>query len=71
MDRYFVKRKHKSPVEVAIMCDKITEKYCFVNLTHSYVCTCRFDTELDALEDMRNDDEVVEFWRLDLENTRH
>ena len=25
----------------------------------------------DALEDMRHDDEVEEFWRLDLENTRH
>ena len=71
MNRYFVKRKHKEPVEVAIMWDRTTEKYCFVNLTYSHVCTCRFDTQWDALEDMRNNDEVAEFYRLDLENTRH
>ena len=53
------------------MWDRTTEKYCFVNLTYSHVCTCRFDTQWDALEDMRNNDEVAEFYRLDLENTRH
>ena len=71
MNRYFVKRKHKEPVEVAIMWDRTTKKYCFVNLTHSHVCTCRFDTQWDALEDMRNNDEIAEFYRLDLEDTRH
>src|SRR5574344_1855970 len=45
MDRYFVKRKHKESVAVAIMWDRTTEKYCFVNLTYSHVCTCRFDTK--------------------------
>ena len=64
MNRYFVKRKNKEPVEVAIMWDRNSKKYCFVNLSHSHVCTCRFDNIIDAVRDMQNNEEVEEFYPL-------
>lgn len=64
MNRYFVKRKNKEPVEVAIMWDWNSKKYCFVNLSNSHVCTCRFDNISDAVRDMKNNEEVEEFYPL-------
>lgn len=54
-------RKDKSERIVEIMFDRLTEKYCFVNLTSNHVCKCRFDSYEEALKDLDNDD-FVESW---------
>lgn len=49
-------------VDVIISFDKITQKYCFVNLTDNHICKCRFDSIQDAIDDM-NKREEVSYWR--------
>ena len=44
-----------STVEVAIMLDKSTGKYAFVNLTKEHVCRCRFDSVLEAVADLERE----------------
>ena len=61
MERIIVIRKDGSEREVEIMYDRATEKYAFVNLTTHHICKCRFDSEEDAINDLLNDDNVVEF----------
>ena len=46
---------------VSIMKDRNTGKFCFVNLTSSHVCKCRFDTFGDAIEDLMTREEVEYF----------
>ena len=48
---FFVQRPNDW-CEVEIWFDKATGKYCFVNMTKGHVCTCRFDTEEDAIADL-------------------
>lgn len=47
--------KPKGDVEVAIMFDRNTEKYCFVNLTKGHVCKCRFNSYEEAIQDLENE----------------
>ena len=57
-------------VIVEIMYDKNTNKYCFVNLTKSHVCECRFNTYEDALVDLENqkrEGKVLEWWYFHLD----
>lgn len=61
LHKYRVFRKTKSKCEVMICKDRATDKYCFVNLTSGHVCSCRFDSIEDALNDMRNRSEVTYF----------
>jgi hypothetical protein len=59
--RIIVKRKDGSKREVEIMIDESTGKFCYVNLTSHHVCSCRFDTIKDAVDDMRKNDFVYSF----------
>ena len=43
------------------MKDRNTGKFCFVNLTSSHVCKCRFDTFGDAIEGLMTREEVEYF----------
>ena len=56
-----VYRKDGSIRKVSIMKDRNTGKFCFVNLTSSHVCKCRFDTFGDAIEDLMTREEVEYF----------
>ena len=56
-----VYRKDGSIRKVSIMKDRNTGKFCFVNLTSSHVCKCRFDTFEDAIEDLMTREEVEYF----------
>ena len=56
-----VYRKDGSVRKVSIMKDRNTGKFCFVNLTSSHVCKCRFDTFGDAIEDLMTREEVEYF----------
>ena len=59
--KYRVFRATKPKCEVMICPDRLTGKYCFVNLTSGHVCACRFDSIEDALNDMRHRPEVTYF----------
>lgn len=52
---YVSRPKEKGDVEVSIMFDRNTNKYCFVNLTKGHVCKCRFDNYNDAISDLDNE----------------
>ena len=54
MIKIYVNRP-KGDVEVAIMFDRNTEKYCFVNLTKGHVCKCRFNSYEEAIQDLENE----------------
>ena len=62
--KFRVIRKDKENVDVFIMYDRNTGKYCFVNITHPHVCKCRFNTIKEALNDMINNEEVLSFYEL-------
>lgn len=54
MIKIYVNRS-KGDVEVAIMFDRNSEKYCFVNLTKGHVCKCRFNSYEEAIQDLENE----------------
>lgn len=56
-----VYRKDGSICKVSIMKDRNTGKFCFVNLTSSHVCQCRFETFEDAIADLKMREEVEHF----------
>ena len=56
-----VYRKDGSVRKVSIMKDRNTEKFCFVNLTSSHVCKCRFETFDDAIADLKMREDVEHF----------
>ena len=56
-----VYRKDGSIRKVSIMKDRNTGKFCFVNLTSSHVCKCRFETFEDAIADLKMREEVEHF----------
>lgn len=37
-----------------IMRHKSNDKYSFVNITKGHICSCEFDTQAEALKDLRN-----------------
>lgn len=68
MNNIIVKRPEDTVV-VNIFKDKLTDKWCFVNLTKGHVCTCRFSTKLAALRDLeeqRKQGKVIDwYWEKD------
>lgn len=64
MKKYLVIRSDGSKRIVGIMIDRATNKYCFVNLTTGHVCSCRFDTFEDALNDMDINEKVSAYFKL-------
>lgn len=54
MIKIYVNRP-KGDIEVAIMFDRNTEKYCFVNLTKGHVCKCRVNSYEEAIQDLENE----------------
>lgn len=42
-----------------ILCkDRLSGKWCFVNVTSMHVCSCRFDTRNEAMKDLGNREDV-------------
>ena len=64
MEKFLVKRKDKDDCIVMICKDRLTDKYCFVNLTSCHVYKCRFDSIEDVLRDMDYRGDVLEYYRL-------
>lgn len=54
MTRYIVKRP-KDTVEVWILPNKDGSGYQYVNLTKGHICPCKFDTEQEAVTDLKKE----------------
>lgn len=52
MDNLFLVIRKKNSVIVPIMKHKSDETYSFVNITKGHICSCRFHTFQEALEDL-------------------
>lgn len=66
MRRFFVIRKIDN-VEVLIMKIKNENKYKFVNLSRGHICPCIFDSEEDAIDDLRKYKEsgkIIDFYEV-------
>lgn len=67
MDNLFLVVRNKGNVIVSIMFNRANECYQFVNLTKGHVCYCRFETVLDAVNDMqlkKDSGEIIDFIRI-------
>lgn len=66
MRRWFVERQ-KGNCIVSIMRNKSDGTYSFVNLTQGHICTCRFESVEQALEDMekkKSDGSITDWYEL-------
>lgn len=41
--------------------DRLSGKWCFVNLTSMNVCSCRFETRKEAIKDLESRDDVERY----------
>ncbi|MDY5680250.1 MAG: hypothetical protein SPF35_01810 [Prevotella sp.] len=63
---YIKVNSRNRPDCIVLLCqDRVTEKWCFVNLSTEHVCACRFDTIDDAMADMKKREDVVSFSVID------
>lgn len=55
------RRPPKDDCTAFLMIDRLTSKYCFVNMDSKHVCSCRFSSVSEALDDLKNRKEVISF----------
>lgn len=66
MKKFLVHRiLEKGDCEVMVVKDRKSGLFCFVNLTHPHVCSCRFSSIEDAVEDMKQRKDVISFEEID------
>lgn len=53
MSKLYHVNRAKGDAIVMIVKNRQNEKYYFVNLSSHHVCSCSFDTEADALQDLQ------------------
>lgn len=64
MKNLYLVIRNKGNVIVSIMYNKFNGSYRFVNLTKGHICSCEFETVLDAINDMQNkkdNGEIIDF----------
>lgn len=54
LNKYFMVFRNKGNVVVGIFRNKSDNTYSFVNLTLGHICTCRFKTEEEAIQDLQS-----------------
>lgn len=52
--KYYLVKRNKGDVMVTILRNKSDNTYSFVNLTKEHICTCRFKTEEEAIQDLQS-----------------
>lgn len=60
--KYYLVKRNKGNVMVTILRNKLDNTYSFVNLTLGHICTCRFKTEEEAIQDLQSkveDGEII------------
>lgn len=53
-NKYYLVKRNKGNVLVTILKNKSDNTYSFVNLTKGHICTCRFKTEEEAIQDLQS-----------------
>lgn len=53
LNKYFMVFRNKGNVVVGIFRNKSDNTYSFVNLTIGHICTCRFKTKEEAIQDLQ------------------
>lgn len=67
MNNLYAVNKESGNVVVQIVYDKRRDKFRFVNLTRGHICTCEFETVLDAVNDMKDkkyNGEIIDFIKI-------
>lgn len=64
MIKFLVKRK-TDEVEVLLLPHKLGGGFSYVNLTKGHICPCRFNSIEEAIQDMKNNPNVISFQRLE------
>lgn len=59
-NKYYLVKRNKGNVLVTILKNKSDNTYSFVNLTKGHICTCRFKTEEEAIQDLQSKVEAGE-----------
>lgn len=52
--KYYLVKRNKGNIIVTILRNKSDNTYSFANLTKGHICTCRFKTEEEALQDLQS-----------------
>lgn len=63
--------RHTDTVIVYIMRNKQDDTYSFVNITKGHICSCRFKTQEDAIQDMirlKKEGTILDFIELSKED---
>lgn len=63
--------RHTDTVIVYIMRNKSDDTYSFVNITKGHICSCRFKTQEDAIQDMvrlKKEGTILDFIELSKED---
>jgi len=63
MKRYRVIRKNDT-VDVLLLPHKDGTGFSYVNLTKGHICPCKFKTMQEALADMDNKDDVIQYYEM-------
>lgn len=53
-EKYYLVKRNKGNIIVTILRNKSDNTYSFVNLTKRHICTCRFKTEEEAIQDLQS-----------------
>lgn len=68
MKNIYLVVRNKGNVVVSIMFNRFNGNYHFVNLTEGHICSCEFETVLDAVSDMQNkkdNGEIIDYIRVE------
>nr|DAR46301.1 MAG TPA: hypothetical protein [Caudoviricetes sp.] len=67
MNNVYLVMREKDNVLVSIMRNKLDGTYSFVNLTKGHICTCKFNSIEEAINDIqtkKENDEVVDYFKV-------
>lgn len=61
----FIIKKDKENINVLLLKNKLDDSYSYVNLSKGHICSCKFNSIDDAIEDMierKNKGLLIDFW---------
>ena len=67
MNNVYLVMREKDNVLVSIMRNKLDGTYSFVNLTKGHICTCKFNSIEEVINDIqtkKENDEVVDYFKV-------
>lgn len=67
MNNVYLVMREKDNVLVSIMRNKLDGTYSFVNLTKGHICTCKFNSVEEAINDMqikKENGEIIDYFEV-------